>query len=97
TGQAREEELPPVLAFKGGAKPVRHLEPSLVIDARRRIAPKHATLLHFDPHFSTEIVGEPMCVVNAKCRASVSYAKYSPFHRHHQPLHMCSGVKPPRP
>ena len=43
-GQAGEEQLTAVLAFEQGAEGVRNLEPPLVIDASRRIAPKHATL-----------------------------------------------------
>src|SRR5205823_14482641 len=47
TGQTREEQFPAVLAFEGSTEGVGHLEPSLVIDACRRITPKHARLLHF--------------------------------------------------
>jgi hypothetical protein len=44
--QARQEEFTAVLALEQGPEGVGHLEPTLVIDASRRVAPKHATLLH---------------------------------------------------
>src|SRR5258706_15179199 len=55
-GQACEKQFPAVLAFEEGAEGIRHLEPPLVIDASRRVAPKHAQLLHFGPLISTEIL-----------------------------------------
>ena len=65
-GDARQKQLASVFAFEQGTKGVRHLEASLVIDARRRVAPKHATLLHFCPKISTEIVWKALEVVNRK-------------------------------
>src|SRR6187402_758030 len=57
-GQAREEELAAELRFEQGPERGRDLEATLVVDPGRRIAPKHETLLHLNPQFSTEIVGE---------------------------------------
>ena len=51
--QTRHEQFPAVLAFEQEPEGRRHLEPPLVIDSRRRVAPEHATLLHFCPEIST--------------------------------------------
>ena len=63
---AGEEELTAVLILEKGLKGVRHLESALVVDASRRVAPKHAQLLHFWPQNSTRIVEEGPVVVNRK-------------------------------
>ena len=74
-GQARQEQFAPVLAFESATrKRVRDLEPSLVIDSRRRVAPEHAQLLHFAPQISTAIVGDGSLACQRQKLASVSYA-----------------------
>ena len=64
TGQTGEEEFTAVLALEQGLKGIRHLESALVVDASRRVAPKHAQLLHFWPQKSTRIVEEAHVDVN---------------------------------
>src|SRR3954465_12440179 len=72
--QARQEELPPVLALEQGLEGGRHLQTTLTVNASRRVAPKHAQLLHFWPQNSTRIVEEGPLVVNRNilCRQQVT-------------------------
>src|ERR1700733_13108931 len=80
--QTREEKFAPVFAFAQGAKVFWHVESMRVIDTCRRVAPKHATLLHFWPQISTEIIGEGrLCCQCAKRKRSVGYVKLSPSNR----------------
>src|SRR5262249_22992015 len=76
TGQAGEEELAAVLRLEERTEDVGHLESSFVIDAGRRVTPKHPTPRlspHFFPQNSTQILEEGRFVVNAKSTPSVTY------------------------
>ncbi len=65
-GQAGHEELGAVSLLDARTKPVRDLEPSLVIDFGGRVAPQDGLCLHFTPQKSTGIVGTRRIVVNGK-------------------------------
>jgi hypothetical protein len=57
-----------MLFLDQGAKGVRDLEPSLIIDSGGVIAPKHGRLLHFVPQKSTAIVENAPTDVNRKIK-----------------------------
>src|SRR5262245_40734819 len=59
-GDARQEDLAPVLRLEVRTEDVRQLESALVIDFGDLVPSKHETprpLLHFFPQKSTDIVG----------------------------------------
>src|SRR4029453_10142441 len=66
SGEARHEHPAAVALLNQGAKPVRDLESSLIIDFGRSIAPEDGRRIHFGPLWSTEMVGIGLEVVNAK-------------------------------
>ena len=58
--QTGNEQLAPVFIFDERAEPVGDLESPPVINFRRRVAPKHARLLHFFPKKSTAILEDDL-------------------------------------
>jgi hypothetical protein len=64
--ETRYEDFAAVFAFEQRAEGRRDLEPPFVIDSRRRVAPEHATLLHFCPDFSIGMLGVGLYIVNDK-------------------------------
>jgi hypothetical protein len=62
--QTGNEQVAPVLILDGRAEPVGDFESPPVVNFRRRVAPKHARLLHFSPKKSTAILEDGYGDVN---------------------------------
>jgi hypothetical protein len=64
--QTGNEQFAPVFILDERAEPIGDLESPPIINFRRRVAPKHARLLHFSPKKSIAIVEKRSSDVNAK-------------------------------
>ena len=63
--QTGNEQFAPVFILDERAEPIGDLESPPIINFRRRVAPKHARLLHFSPKKSIAIVEKRSSDVNA--------------------------------
>src|SRR6476620_11155641 len=77
--QTGNEQFSPVFILDERAETVGDFESPPVVNFCRRVAPKHARLLHFSPKKSIAIVGVRVDPCQRlKCSEKKSYAKLSP-------------------